>query len=121
MYTPAGESGLPRYEALLRLSEAIRLHRDLPMLIHELARRLHSATDTIQLAPRDVVIHLMGLHSCETPCECAAPSRGVVPIDASVETRSKALVTRARFSGEIASVQRTGGTDMKIERRRRRQ
>ena len=99
MFKPARESCPPRCEALLQLSEAISLHRDLPMLVHELARRHHSATDFIQLAPHDVVIHLIGLHSCETPCECAAPSRGVVPIDASVETRSKALVMRTRSSG----------------------
>jgi hypothetical protein len=117
---PAGQSCPPRYEALLQLREAISLHRDFPMRVHELTRRLHAATDFIQLAPHDVVIHLMGLHRYEPPCECAAPSRGVVPIDASAGTRSKALVTRARSSGYIASVQRTGGTDMKIERRRTR-
>ena len=54
---PAGQSCPPRYEALLQLREAISLHRNLPMRGHELTRRLHSATDFIQLAPHDVVIH----------------------------------------------------------------
>ena len=118
---PAGQSCPPRYEALLQLQEAISLHRDFPMRVHELTRRFHAATDFIQLAPHDGVIHLMGLYRYETPCECAAPSRGLVPLDASVGTRSTTLVTRARSSGYIAFVQRTGGRDMKIERRRSRQ
>ncbi len=58
----------PRYEALLQVSEAISLHRDLSVLLHDLAQRLHAVVDFdfIKLVLHDDVKAVMRLHILET-------------------------------------------------------
>ena len=58
-----------RYRALLAVSEAIVLHRDLPALFHELAGRLHEVVqfDWLALILYDAPSQTMRMHVLE-PC-----------------------------------------------------
>src|SRR5579863_10072670 len=62
------ELELERHRALLEVSEAIALHRDLPALFHDLARLLPRVVgfDTFNLGLYIPERHLMRLHIVET-------------------------------------------------------
>jgi formate hydrogenlyase transcriptional activator len=75
----------PRYEALLQVSEAISLHRDLPTLFHDLAQRLHAVVDFdfIKLVLHDDVQNVMRVHILETRQSGARPTEIACAIDES--------------------------------------
>jgi len=64
----ASDSG-DRYHALLAVSQAIVLHRDLPALFHELAVRLHEVVrfDWLALILHEAATQTMRLHVLEPP------------------------------------------------------
>jgi formate hydrogenlyase transcriptional activator len=71
-------------EALLEVSEAIAQQRDLPVLFHDLATRLHSVIDFdfLTLFLHDPVRKVMRLHVLETRVPSASkPAGGEAPVD----------------------------------------
>jgi formate hydrogenlyase transcriptional activator len=70
-------------EALLEVSEAIALQRDLPALFHDLAVRLHSVVefDFLTLILHDPTRNVMRLHILETDHPTDAPIGKELPLD----------------------------------------
>jgi formate hydrogenlyase transcriptional activator len=58
-----------QYQALLEVSEAIAVHRDLPSLFHDLVQRLHHVVnfEYMRLLLHDPERNVMRLHTLETP------------------------------------------------------
>src|SRR5437660_11278551 len=58
-----------QYQALLEVSEAIAVHRDLPSLFHDLVQRLHHVVnfEYMRLLLHDPERDVMRLHTLETP------------------------------------------------------
>jgi formate hydrogenlyase transcriptional activator len=71
-------------EALLEVSEAIAQQRDLPVLFHELAARLHSVIDFdfLSLVLHDSARNVMRLHVLETRVHTSSkPTGGETPVE----------------------------------------
>src|SRR5499427_3281030 len=70
-------------EALLEVSEAIAQQRDLPVLFHDLAGRLHSVIDFdfLTLILPDPARHVMRLHILETQVPTNKPTGSETPIE----------------------------------------
>jgi formate hydrogenlyase transcriptional activator len=70
-------------EALLDVSEAIALQRDLPALFHDLAERLHSVVDFdfLTLVLHDPARNVMRLHVLETRIPSEKPTGTEAPVE----------------------------------------
>ena len=70
-----------RYRALLAVSEAIVLHRDLPALFHDLASRLRQVVrfDYLALLLHEAATNIMRLHVLEPPRP--TPSSASFPVE----------------------------------------
>src|SRR5437867_11645164 len=72
-----------QYQALLEVSEAIAVHRDLPSLFHDLVQRLHHVVnfEYMRLLLHDPERDVMRLHTLETPNQsCDALSCQELPV-----------------------------------------
>ncbi len=74
-----------QYQALLEVSEAIAVHRDLSELFRDLAKRLHRVVlfDHMRLLLYDPERHTMRLHVLETPQASELPPCSELPVDES--------------------------------------
>jgi len=75
-----------QYQALLEVSEAIAVHRDLPSLFHDLVQRLHHVVnfEYMRLLLHDPDRDVMRLHTLETPEQkCDALGCQELPVDES--------------------------------------
>src|SRR5437016_447624 len=75
-----------QYQALLEVSEAIAVHRDLPSLFHDLVERLHHVVncECMRLLLHDPDRDVMRLHTLETPEQkCDALGCQELPVDES--------------------------------------
>src|SRR5438105_10942568 len=75
-----------QYQALLEVSEAIAVHRDLPSLFHDLVQRLHHVVnfEYMRLLLHDPERDVMRLHTLETPEQkCDALGCQELPVDES--------------------------------------
>src|SRR3989442_710595 len=74
-----------QYQALLEVSEAIAVHRDLSELFRDLANRLHRVVnfEHMRLLLYDPERHTMRLHVLETPQASELPPCSELPVDES--------------------------------------
>ncbi|TLY26047.1 MAG: GAF domain-containing protein [Nitrospirae bacterium] len=75
-----------QYQALLEVSEAIAVHRDLPSLFHDLVQRLHHVVnfEYMRLLLHDPERDVMRLHTLETPEQkCDVLGCQELPVDES--------------------------------------
>src|SRR5712691_9106953 len=74
-----------QYQALLEVSEAIAVHRDLSELFRDLAKRLHRVVlfDHMRLLLYNPARHTMQLHVLETPQASELPPCSELPVDES--------------------------------------
>lgn len=80
------EAALERFRALLEVSEAIRSHRDLPGLFHELAQRLPRVVsfDFLPVVLYDAARHVMRLHILESRLPTTIAAGTELAVDESV-------------------------------------
>src|SRR5436309_7308105 len=75
-----------QYQALLEVSEAIAVHRDLPSLFHDLVQRLHHVVnfEYMRLLLHDSEREIMRLHTLEAPDQkCDVVGCQELPVDES--------------------------------------
>jgi formate hydrogenlyase transcriptional activator len=82
-FTSPLEHSRRQLEALLDVSEAIALQRDLPALFHDLAERLHSVVDFdfLTLVLHDLARNVMRLHVLETRIPSEKPTGTEAPVE----------------------------------------